>query len=110
MSRRRRSSSRTPRCESCRAEVAFFRDQDGRKRIVNARPVSGRDHQATRGTYPEWGGRLWPTVEDLAAELSLQRPVGEDVLDEVLDLPWYQLHHCQVTQAIADAVREDSNA
>lgn len=79
-------------------------------RIVNARPVNGRDQIDTRYAMPEWGGRLWSPVEDLAAELSTIRPVGTDVLDEVFDLPWYQLHNCQITGAIAEAVREDSNA
>lgn len=79
-------------------------------RIVNARPVNGRDQLDTRAAMPEWGGRLWSTVEELAAELSTIRPVGTDVVDEVLDLPWYQLHHCQITHAIAEATREDSHA
>lgn len=102
MSRRRRHQRGSrPRCRRCRAEVLFFRDQDNRWRIVNARSVSGRTQGV--GAMPEWGGRLWPSVEDLAAELSTQRAAGVDVVDEVLDLPWYQLHHCQITDAIHDA-------
>lgn len=108
MSRRRRHTGPSrPRCRSCRAEVLFFRDQDNRNRIVNARPVDGR---TAVGALPEWGGRLWPGVEELAAELSLLRPTGTDVVDEVLDLPWYQLHTCQITDAIAEATREASHA
>jgi len=109
MSRRRRHSRASrPRCRSCRAEVLFFRDQDDKWRVVNVRPVDGRTESV--GAMPEWAGRLWPGVDELAAELSTLRPVGTDTVDEVLDLPWYQLHHCQVSHAIAESTREDSHA
>jgi hypothetical protein len=90
--RRRRTRQRggrtTSRCRNteCRAEVRFFRC--------------------------EWDGRvrLWPDAETVAAELSLIRPPGDDVLGEALDLPWYQLHRCQIVWAIAGATREASPA
>lgn len=107
MSRRRRHQGKSrPLCRNCRAEVLFFRDQENRWRIVNARPVDGRTHGSR--AVPEWGGRLWPDADDLAAELSQQRSADADVVEEVLDLPWYQLHHCEITDAIADATREVS--
>jgi hypothetical protein len=113
--RRRRTRQRggrtTSRCRNteCRAEVRFFRcEWDGRVRVVNAKPVDGRE--VHRGAYPEWGGRLWPDAETVAAELSLIRPPGDDVLGEALDLPWYQLHRCQIVWAIAGATREASPA
>lgn len=105
--RHRRGTSRQQcRNPECRAEVKFFTDWTGRRRVVNARPVDGREQH--RLAYPEWGGRLWETAEDLAAELASLRTVDTDPLQEALDLPWYQLHHCEINQAIAEAVQEAS--
>jgi hypothetical protein len=48
---------------------------------------------------PMWSNRVWDP-DDLAAELSGQRPSDEAAAEEVLDLPWFQKHQCEVAAAI----------
>lgn len=104
MTRRRRGRAAPPRCRSCHALVAFYRDATtGRWRVFNARPATPQDPTRSRG-MPVWGGRAWDPL-DLAAELE-GRVDADDPMREVRDLDWYLPHQCAIAHQAAQRQEE----
>jgi hypothetical protein len=94
--RRRHRRPTRPTCKDCNAEVRFFRDENNRWRMVNAKPVDGRTHQGPPA-YPVEGRRAWK-LPALVEDLQVRRETTvEEAEHEAYDMPWHVPHDCPNT-------------
>lgn len=84
------------RCNSCQAQVVFFRSPfTSRPRTFDPKPVEPSHALAGVKAFPVLGGTAAYQVDELVQLLQVQRSCTRHEAEvEVWDLPWHRLHQC----------------